>query len=198
MRRMQDKTKAFEGERGLRRELHGAVFVDTPKFFEKFFDISPTLIKRISKETHTQKYYDGSRWVAFPNPTNTKDFKEKVLYQPFVDVANFITMQRSKEPDAEIDLRWLSGPNRAPTSNDTKAADVKPDIICVRAFPEANPPESMAKESAVVRSKSGKKSQQAPPLKPLKALWRCVQEPLQVKRESSERAASLQLFKYVR
>jgi hypothetical protein len=116
------KTKSAEVERELRAELHGAVFVNTPGFFDKFFDVPPSVVDRISTEICTQGYHDGSRWAAFPNK---KDFLEKDLYGPFVDAANFITGQCSS--DAK-DIRWLTDANRSPVSDDTKAADVEPDM----------------------------------------------------------------------
>jgi hypothetical protein len=74
------KTKSAEVERELRVELHGAVFVNTPRFFDKFFDVPPSVVDHISTEIHTQGYHDGSRWAAFPNK---KDFFEKDLYVTF-------------------------------------------------------------------------------------------------------------------
>jgi hypothetical protein len=167
-------------------ELHGAVFVNTPRFFDKFFDVPPSVVDHISTEIHTQGYYDSSRWAAFPNK---KDFLEKDLYVPFVDAANFITSQCSSTAK---DVRWLTDANRSPVSDDTKAADVEPDIVCIRGFPLAIQPVVKTEEGAAVWSKLGK----IPKLP--KAPWRRIQVPVEVKKVKSNRAASLQLFKYIR
>lgn len=202
-------------ERELRLELHGAVFVETTGFFDKFFEIPSAVVGRIKREARKQGYYDGSKWKAFPRMTNSTTIPEKALYKPFVDAANFITGQCLTDPKPAV--RWLSDPNRSLISTDAKAADMEPDIVCVRGFPETVQPEAKADGRAASQSEAGKKPQRAPkakqkapkkaskalkkPLKepqPPKAPWRYIQVPMEVKRESSDRAASLQLFKYIR
>lgn len=205
------KTKSIEVEQELRLELHGAVFVETTGFFDIFFKIPSSVISRVKKQARKQGYYNGSRWKSFPQMTNSTTFLEKALYKPFVDAANFITSQYSTDP--KPDVRWLSDPSRSPISIDAKAADLQPDIVCVRGFPEAVQPEAKVDVAVAPRSGAGMRSQKPPKAKkkaqkglqkqpkeprPPKAPWRYIQVPIEVKRESSDRAASLQLFKYIR
>jgi hypothetical protein len=181
------KTKSVEVEKELRQELHGAVFVDTPGFLDTFFGVSPVIVDRILAEARAKRYHNGSKWTAFPELNATQHPHEKDLYKPFVDVANFITDECPAAP--RLDLRWLSDPHRSPTLADTKAADLQPDIVGVLGFPKAASPE------AGVRPKSERKPRGS---KPLKAPWRRVHVPMEVKRENVQWAAALQLFKYIR
>ena len=65
------KTKSIEVERELCLELHGAVFVETTGFFDIFFGIPSSVVDRVKRQARKQGYYDGSRWKAFPQMTNS-------------------------------------------------------------------------------------------------------------------------------
>jgi Fungal protein kinase len=181
------KTKSAEVEKELRQELRRAVFVETPGFLNTFFSVPPAIVDHILAAARTNGYHDGSKWTAFPKINATQHNYEKDLYKPFVDVANFITDECPTAP--RFDLRWLSDPNRSPTTVDTKAADLEPDIVGVLGFPKAT------SSDTEVCLKSERKPQE---LKPPKPPWCRVHVPMEVKRENVQWAAALQLFKYIR
>jgi Fungal protein kinase len=181
------KTKSAEVEKELRQELRGAIFVETPGFLDTFFSVPSAIVDRILAVAGTKSYHDGSKWTAFPKINATQHNYEKDLYKPFVDVANFITNECPTAPG--FDLRWLSDPNRSPTSVDTKAADLEPDIVGVLGFLQVASPE------AEVCLQLKRKPRE---LKPPKPPWRRVHVPMEVKRENVQWAAALQLFKYIR
>jgi len=179
--------KSIEVEKELRQELYGAVFVDTPGFLDTFFSVPTPIVDRILVEARTKGYHDGSKWTAFPEINATKHLYEKDLYKPFVDVANFITNEFSTA--LRVDLRWISDPHRSPTSVDTKAADMEPDIIGVLGFPKAAPADA---EPRQISERKPRESTLP------KAPWRRIHVPMEVKRENVQWAAALQLFKYIR
>ena len=179
------KTRSIEVEKELRQELYGAIFIETPCFLDTFFSVPPDIADHISETVRTHGYHNGSRWTAFPEPS--KHHYEKDLYGPFVEIANFITNECST--DAKFDLHWLSDPHRSPTSVDTKAADIEPDIIGVLGFPKAAPADAEPRQNSERKPRESKLP---------KAPWRRVHVPMEVKRENVQWAAALQLFKYIR
>jgi hypothetical protein len=166
------KTKASEVEFEIRHELHESVFVDTPQFAKKLFDVPPDLVEDVYLKACDGNHplYDVSNtaWTRF----STKPQFEKELYAPFVKVANFITASCGESRN--LDVSWLSDPNRAPALEDSSAAEMKPDIISVLGFPASA---QYANE---------------------KAPWRRINVPMEVKKASSDSAAILQLLKYLR
>jgi len=179
------KTRSVEVEKELRQELFGTVFVETPCFLDTFFSVPSAIVDRISEAARAKGYHNGLRWTAFPEPS--KQHYEKDLYGPFVEIANFVTNECST--DAKLDLRWLSDPHRSPTSVDTKAADMEPDIIGVLGFPKAAPADA---EPRQISERKPRESTLP------KAPWRRIHVPMEVKRENVQWAAALQLFKYIR
>lgn len=157
----------------LREELGRSIFIETPKFLEMLFDVSPNLINQVYNEACSgdRPFYrvSDSRWAGFPAlPLN-----EKELCAAFVGAANFIT-QKCASKGSKLDVRWLSDPNRSPALADSSAADMKPDIISVLGFPF-----------------SAQEKGEKPP-------WRRILVPVEVKKSKVESAAALQLLKYMR
>jgi hypothetical protein len=163
------KTMVGEVEAELRQELRRSVFVDTPDFFEKLFNVTPELIECMYKKVCKGKKpcYKGSNWHGFP----TSKAPEIDLYPPFVKVANFITKACPKDT---LNVRWISDPHRAPALGNVSAADMKPDIVSVIGFPMS-------------AQQGGEK-----------VPWRRIHIPMEVKKSTTMSAAALQLFKYLR
>jgi hypothetical protein len=156
-------------EEELRKELCGAVFVDTPNFLEELFNVPTNVIDNIYEKACKGKnpYYTQSKWRDIPTSMKA----ENKLYLPFVKVANFIT---AKCPKHRLDVRWLSDPNRDPVLADKSAAEMKPDIVSVLGFP----------------MDAEQRGDKAP--------WRRIHTPMEVKKSDASLAAALQLFKYQR
>lgn len=163
------KTKAIQVENELRRELHGAFFAETPRFLDTFFPIKDDKITKIYKAM------GDSLWSEFPDSSDANR-KEKAYYAPFAKLANAIHAACGKE--ARSGLRWLSDPNRTPPSYDTKAADLRPDIVAALEGPDT-PEDTSAKPSA-----------------PTQVPWHQILVPMEVKKDN--RGAAMQLFTYIR
>lgn len=170
------RTKADEVEAGLRWELHGNVHTNQPEFLDTLFDIDASKVSQIFQELQNpsdvkaKTFYETDRWVDFPE----KVAYEKYYYAPFVALANRIV--ELCEGDAKQPLRWISDSSKAPKSNDTTAALLKPDIVGALNVPEA---QSNVREGPV-------------------APWRRILVPIEVKKAQSPAAALLQVLKYTR
>ncbi|KAF7970623.1 hypothetical protein HWV62_23555 [Athelia sp. TMB] len=163
-------TKAGHVENELRVELHHDVFIDTPTFVEKMFDVDADILEAVYLRSIQGGLYDALRkeWSDFKNLAPT----EKALYEPFVKVANFI----SNACDASTNLTWLSDPKRAPLSLHMKAADFKPDIIMAIGSGEPIP-------------QGGK---------PAHVPWTRIHVPVEVKKYRGGPSTVIQLAKYLR
>ncbi|KAI0924833.1 hypothetical protein AcW2_010357 [Taiwanofungus camphoratus] len=173
------KTLAHQVNAELRDELRYSVFSSTPHFLDTFFPVCPSLVEEIYRKACSMNppvySVKETLWNGFPREKTIR--QEALLYEPFVNVANFIT--QSCTTSSKLPVRWLSDPNRSPALSDTKATDLKPDIVAVLNFPEPGP-EVEAKKS------------------PPKAPWSRIHVPMEVKKAQSEAPALLQLLGYQR
>ncbi|KAI0924109.1 hypothetical protein AcV5_010538 [Taiwanofungus camphoratus] len=177
--RAEYKTLAHQVNAELRDELQYSVFSSTPHFLDTFFPVCTSLVEEIYRKACSMNppvySLEDTLWNGFPKEKTIR--QEASLYEPFVNVANFIT--QSCTTPSKLPVRWLSDPNRSPALADTKAADLKPDIVAVLNFPEPGPE---------VESKKS----------PPKAPWSRIHVPMEVKKAQSDAPALLQLLGYQR
>lgn len=165
------QTKAIEVENELRNELRNAFFAETPRFLDTFFPVSD------NKITEIYNALGDFMWSGFPDSSD-EHRQERAYCQRFVDLANAIHAACGN--DAHSNLRWSSAPTRYPTTYDTKAADLQPDIVAalgVTDVPMATSVKSL-KQTKVPRHQ--------------------ILVPMEVKKDSMGVAAPMQLFKYIR
>ncbi|KAF7975925.1 hypothetical protein HWV62_8195 [Athelia sp. TMB] len=163
-------TKAGHVENALREELHHDVFTNTPGFLEKIFDVDSDLVQKLYTKSFDLHFYNESRehWKAFEQKGST----EKALYEPFVEVANFI----SQTCTPATKLTWLSDPDQAPLSLHERAVEYKPYIIAAIGSGMPDPDNG----------------------KPDQVPWTRIQVPVEVKRYDGGPSAMIQLTKYLR
>ncbi|KAI0916796.1 hypothetical protein AcW1_010356 [Taiwanofungus camphoratus] len=85
------KTQAAQVERELRGELAYSVFSDTPEFLDTLFNIPSRVVNTIYERACSVKpcRYSrrGKHWTDILRTTD----QEALLYEPFVNIANFNT-----------------------------------------------------------------------------------------------------------
>ncbi|KAI0924873.1 hypothetical protein AcV7_010460 [Taiwanofungus camphoratus] len=176
------KTQVAQVQRELRGELAYSVFSDTPEFLDTLFNISSRVIDNIYTRACSAKPPRYSRrgkyWTNIPITTEQED----LLYEPFVDIANFIT-DCCHGP--KLPIRWISDPNRSPIPLDSKSANMRPDIVATVNFPDTTSSPSL---------RSRKRKQVDNPRPP----WNRIHVPMEVKKSSADGPALLQLLQYQR
>src|SRR5260221_3371653 len=113
-------------------KLHYRV-TDTTQFLDKLVPVERTIVDKILQSTEVKRLYDSQnkRWAGFPEP-GTK-FKESSIYRPFNRIAEAIRLAaenlRKGTPSEVGPTTWADYHSRSPTTQDSKAAQLRPDVL---------------------------------------------------------------------
>lgn len=123
---------------------------------EKLLPVESAVIRKIFKKMKDKKLYvsQSKRWVGFPDP-NT-EFKENSLYCPFNNIAEEIRLAaeglRTGTATETGPTMWADYHSRTPRTQDSQAAQLRPDILFALRFlaEHAESEESKVRDNTVL------------------------------------------------